>query len=188
MHGSRGQALSLTLLRRLLNSTVVDFLAIKGKTQEDRRILWTTYDNIKMWFDNWSRTLVEEGFAETRDGKDPYIPLEQLRRIINLDETCLSLDGSSGNRGGRPEVVFYDPNLPRLGKATGKTAKTTTMITGSNAAGEALPPHFQFQTAAKSAERERLRMELVKWLPQTRGTFGASEERLWPCTVGMNGV
>ena len=36
------------------------------------------------------------------------IPDEQLARIINFDETCLSLDGS-GKRGGRPELVFYNP-------------------------------------------------------------------------------
>ena len=109
-----------------------------------------------------------------------------LKHIINLDETCLSLDGSNGTRGGRPEVVLFDPNLPRLGKATGKTAKTTTMITGSNAAREALPPHFQFQTAATADERQRLRNKMLQWMPNVIGKFGCDKEKEWPCTFAMN--
>ncbi len=55
---------------------------------------------------------------------EAVIPKDQLANIINMDETCLSLDGS-------------------------------------NAAGKALPPHFQFQMAAQSDETERLRHEMM---------------------------
>ena len=98
-----------------------------------------------MWFDNWEPVLAREGFLEDNEFGDREICSHMLRRIINIDETCLSLDGSNGARGGRTEIFFFDPNGPRLGKPTGKTAKTTTMITGSNAAAEAIPPHFQFR-------------------------------------------
>ncbi len=37
-------------------------------------------------------------------------------------------------------MVLYDPQLPSVVKATSKSALTTTMITGSTAAREALPP------------------------------------------------
>ncbi len=78
------------------------------------------------------------------------IPIEQLMRIVNIDETCLSLDGSDNIRGGRPEVICYDPRIHQVGKATSKSSLISTMITGSNAFGEAIVPHFQFQSKAKS--------------------------------------
>ena len=67
-------------------------MAAKGETAEDRRILWTTYDNLKTWFDNWEHDLVELGFATKDASGHVVIPEEQLSRIINMDETCLSLD------------------------------------------------------------------------------------------------
>jgi len=90
-----------------------------------------------MWLDNWENDLVELGTAV----RDPIsskvsIPEEQLKNIGNFDETCLSLDGSNNNRRGRPECVIYDPRFPLVGKATSKSALTTTMISGSTAAGD----------------------------------------------------
>ena len=111
-----------------------------------------------MWFNNWSRDLIELGFATADEMGHAVIPEEQLNNIVNINETCLSLDGSQGNQGGRPEVSFYDPNLPQVGTSTSKSAKTTTMITGSTAAGKAIPPHFQFQTAAQSEDNMRIIM------------------------------
>ena len=67
--------------------------------------------------------MLELGFAEVdADGKI-VIPMEQLQKIVNIDETCLVLDGSKCNRGGRPEITFYSPNLPNLGRGTIKTSK-----------------------------------------------------------------
>ncbi len=60
------------------------------------------------------------------------------------------------------------------------------MITGSTAAGKALPPHFQFQTAAQTAETERIRFECAGFMMPVRGTFGGDEERSWPITYGLN--
>jgi len=51
--------------------------------------------NLDLWFDSWETFVVEYGFATIN--KD----------ILNMDETCLSLDGSNGNRGGRPTVTYY---------------------------------------------------------------------------------
>ena len=69
---------------------------------------------------------------------------------------------------------------------TSKSAKTTTMITGSTAVGEALPPHFQFMTAAQTAETQRLRLEMIEWMPSIQGKFGGDENKVYPCTFGMN--
>ena len=92
-------------------------------------------------------------------------------------QTCLVLDGSKCNRGGRPEVIFYSPYLPNLGKATIKNSATTTMIAGSTAAGEPIPPHFQFQTRAQSVETQNVNINLVRFLPNIIGKFGADEEK-----------
>ena len=153
---------------------------------EQRRILWTTYKNLKLWFDNWKQFLEELGFAHRNDDCDLVVPPDQLARILNFDETCLSLDGSKGNRGGRPEVIFFNPNFPQLGRGMSKTSLTTTYITGSNGLGEALPPHFQFQTSATSEDREKMRLELVEFTPKVLGKFGCNDEREWVCTFGMN--
>ena len=106
------------MLQRILVATASDLDASTMHIAEDRRVRWTTSKNINMWFDNWEYDLVELGFA-TRgaDGK-VIIPPEKLYNIINFDETCLSLDGSKGRRGGRPEVTLHDPRLPYTSKRT----------------------------------------------------------------------
>ncbi len=107
-----------------------------------------------------------------------YICTELLRR--------LSLDGSSINRGGRPAAYYHDPRLPQVGISTSKTSQTITMITGSNAWGEALPPHFQFMTSAQTDEGERIRNECVRYMRRIIGTFGLGGEKSLPVSLGMN--
>jgi hypothetical protein len=51
------------------------------------------------------------------------------------------------------------------GRSTSKTALTATMITGSTAAGEALPPHFQFPTKAQSEETMKINIEGPSSMP-----------------------
>jgi hypothetical protein len=87
-----------------------------------------------------------------------------------MDETCISLDRSD-NRGGRPTVTYYVKHFPQLGKATSKTVLTTTMISGSNAAGEPIAPHFQFQTSAQSDEAKAIRIECMRFMLDVRATF-----------------
>ena len=112
--------------------------------------------------------------------------MEQLSHIINVDKSCLSLDGNNRQRGGHPEAVLYCPRLPQTGRATGKSSMTTNLITGSTAAREAIPKHFQFPMKAQIAETERLSVELVAYMPHVRGNFGAPKEKAWLITVGMN--
>jgi hypothetical protein len=138
------------LLRRLQKAAAESIVVGKGKNAEDRRIKWTTYYNLKTWFESWQEDLIELGFAHYDEENKVVIPSDKLARILNVDETCLVLDGSKCNRGGRTEVIFYSPYLPNLGKATIKNSVATTMIAGSTAAGEPIPPHFQFQTRAQS--------------------------------------
>ena len=84
------------------------------------------------------------------------------------------------NQGGRPTVTYYDVRFPQLGKATSKSALSTTMITGSSAAGEAIPPHFQFQTSATSAEGEAIRIEMIRYLLDVKGILDGEQSRSSP--------
>ena len=76
--------------------------------------------------------------------------MEQLKRILNIDETCLAIDGRKIKRGVRPAVIFYHKKFPQLVKATINTSTAITIIGGSTAAEEPAPPRFQFPTKAKS--------------------------------------
>eukprot|EP00985_Skeletonema_marinoi_P003342 scaffold1414_cov175-Skeletonema_marinoi.AAC.1 len=90
------------LLKRLLQDSGVDFNAGRSNNAEQRRIMWTTYYNLKSWFNNWERDLLELGFANKNEKEETIIPEDQLARILNIDETCLAMDGSTSQRGGRP--------------------------------------------------------------------------------------
>ena len=172
------------LYNRLLRASAMDITASVDQAVKERRVRWTTYHNLKMWFDTWQHELLDLGFATVDvDGGNYNIPGEQRRRILNLDESCLAMDGSQGARGGRPTVTFYNALLPKAGRPSAKSSMTTTFIGGS---GEALPPHFQFSSKATDRERERIQTESVAYFHSVRGRFGASEEKMWPCTVGVN--
>ena len=149
---------------------------------EERRTRWTTYSNISIWFDKWEYDLKDLGFATDNEGGGINIPLNQLQRIINIDETALSLDGAAGRCGGRPSVLLTDPLLQASFTRTSKSSITVTMITGSSAAGEPIAPHFQFPTRAK--ENPKFNIEIARWLKKVRGKFG--EDRYWGSTIGMN--
>ena len=142
------------LLSRLLRDTAEETMdAEKLNCAEDRRIRWTTFQNIDLWFDGWQNFLVAHGFGTIDENGELVLEDFAASRIINMDETCISLDGSNGNRGGRPSVTFYDKRFPQLGKATSKTALTTTMISGSSAAGEPLPPTSNFKPRHRLSRR-----------------------------------
>ncbi len=136
-----------TLFDRLLACTAIDSSFKKSPNNEERRILWTNYKNLKSRLNNWTNDLVYLGFAKIENGK-VTIPTEQLLNIVNIDEMCLVLDKSTNGKGGRPGVILYDCSLPEVGKVQTKSSLSTTMIGRSNAAGKAVPPHFQFSTHA----------------------------------------
>ena len=153
IYGDHEGANTSKLLNHVLRDTACNLNKRKLHYAEDRRIRWTNHRNISTWFDNWEHDLVELGFAN----RDPttwkiHIPEDRLGLISNFDEMCLNLNGSSTNRGGRPEALIYDPRFPVVGKATCKSSLTSTLITGSTAAGEAFPPHIQYVPKAKTAE------------------------------------
>jgi len=76
------------LLNRLLKDTGVDLKADIQNPIEDRRRRWTTYANLKLWFDVWEDSLIEFGFALKEDGKlyisDKSILQLELRWTFNF--------------------------------------------------------------------------------------------------------
>ena len=50
---------------------------------------------------------MDYGFATRLEYGSTYIPECQLQRIINIDKTCLWLDGSDGCCGERPAKQFF---------------------------------------------------------------------------------
>ncbi len=136
------------MLQRVLLATSKNLDATTMHIAEDHRVWWTTYTNIASWFDNWEWDFVELGFATRGNDEKVKIPEDQLCFIINFDETCLSLEGTEGRRGGPLEITLHNPRLPYNGKQTNKDSLVATLVCGSNAAGKALSPHFQFQTKA----------------------------------------
>jgi hypothetical protein len=194
-----------SLIDRILGKLSCEFTAdTKVNKQEERRIAWTTYSNLNTWFDSWKHCLIDLGFATEKvseedamvtgdlDNNDDMLEGEievspsQLRRIINLDETNISLDGSDGNTGGRPSVVFMNSKHANPGKAISKAGQGVTMIGGSNAAGEPFPPHFQFPSEAQSEETKRVHAALVEDMLDVFVQFGHPEKRRLSATVGMN--
>ena len=108
-----------TLFERVMRKTSVRLNVAVSPPVEERRLRWTTYANLLMWFKNFRAFLLEKGFArEGGEGEEELVFEEsQLRRIINVDETEISLDGSKTNSGGRRPISFYNPNLPMASRS-----------------------------------------------------------------------
>ena len=77
---------------------------------------------------NWLVNIEERRFAFRYKKNELYIPPEQFNNILNLDETCLFLDGGNGHRGGRPKVIFFDQRFIIMGKGTSKSTLNRTMV------------------------------------------------------------
>ncbi len=134
----------------------------------------------------WERELLKHGLMELDARELPHIPCQKLHQILNFDETSLSLDGSSINRGGRPAAYWFDPRLPQVGITMAKSAYSSTMIMGSNAYGEALLPHFHFTLSAQTEEGKMIKIECIRYMKNVRGEFGMGMSASFGVTFGMN--
>jgi len=180
------------LTRRLRDESAHMFEVGKANTIEQRRVEWTTHANLNLWFTTWKETLIELGFAREKteedtveEGEVVFLP-GQKERIVNVDETDGTLDDTCKQTGGRPPMVFTAPDVPGGSTSVNKCGYKTTVICGSTAAGEPIPPHFQLKTDAKTDEGQRVSVDWFRYCPQIRGQFGHPEHRLFPVTFGMN--
>ena len=76
--------------------------------------------------------MIEFGFSSVGGNGEPIFDKEMKRRILNIDETEISLNGSKTRAGGRPEVSFHDPHLPLPSLSSAKSSHSCTGIFGSN--------------------------------------------------------
>ena len=154
------EELKKSLFLRAMRSTNVSLSATVVPAIEERRIRWTTFGNLQKWFVGWRKFLLKYEFTTVGpDGDELLFELDQLRRILNVDEIEISLDGSSSRVGGRPAVTFYDPHLPMASRSAAKSSLSCTSIFGSSAARECIPPHWQLPTAATLADREKVQLD-----------------------------
>jgi hypothetical protein len=136
--------------------------------------------------------VVRLGFArkrtkdELQDSPEVIFFPGQEDRIINFDASPVSIDNTSGEKGGRPPTTFSSTSLPAGATPANKTGYACTFIGGSTAAETPLPPHLQLKTAAKTADREQLNIAVLQHIKRVRGEFGHPKERLWGVTFGMN--
>ena len=91
-------------------------------------------------------------------------------------------DGSKCNSDGWPEVLFHSCNLSNIGKSTIKSSVSIIMITGSTAAGEAMPLHFQFSMESKNKDTQRVNVNSIAFFPKVKGKFGTRDLKEWPVT------
>ena len=83
-------------------------------------------------------------------------------------------------------MVFTAPDVAGGATAVNKSGYSSTIICGSNAAGEPVPPHFQLKSLAKHEENQWIS---VDWFMATKNVwaqFGFEARRSFPCTFGMN--
>jgi hypothetical protein len=155
-------------------------LARKESFMEARRLIWTTYRNLDVWYENFKAGVVEYGFATAVEEYDEEGNLisevtfteEQKRRIFNIDETKISLDGSDGGVGGRPASTLTIKNAQRTGTATSKSSTACTMVCGICANGDTLPPHIQYNSDAQDPDNYGVRVGWLDNMPTGNGHFG----------------
>ncbi len=126
-----------SIFDRVMRSTNVSLNAIVAPQVKERRILWTTYANLLAWFNNFKIFLIKFGFSGVGGDGEPIFDEEMKRRILNVDETEISLKGSKTRAGRRPEVSFHDPHLPLPSLSLAKSSHSCTGIFGSNITADA---------------------------------------------------
>lgn len=94
------------------------------------------------------KIVLEFGFGTVKDDGKVIVPNEQKSHILNLDESAVLLVGSTQQCGGCP---LWSASSGWVNHC--KNSQVVTFITGSSAAGEALPKHFQFLKQAGSVLR-----------------------------------
>jgi anti-sigma-K factor RskA len=72
---------------------------------EERRVWWTTYSNLELWFNSWEKTLLKLGFLEPDSSGKLNIPSEQLRNICDDERKLLEVS--------KTEITVSDTALGR---------------------------------------------------------------------------
>ena len=87
----------------------------------------------------------------------------------------MSLDGSDGGVGGRLANSVTVRGVTRVGTATNKADKSSSLMCGSNATGEPLPIHVMFPSDATREENYGIRASWIDGLPSIDVKFGREQ-------------
>ncbi len=52
------------ILKRLARDTAIDMSSDELNFAEERRVRWTMYNNLDLWFNTWERELLKHGLCE----------------------------------------------------------------------------------------------------------------------------
>eukprot|EP00536_Pseudo-nitzschia_multiseries_P016234 jgi/Psemu1/45392/gm1.45392_g len=118
------------------------------------------------------------------------IEVSQLHRILNVDETGLTLDGTGSKSGGRPVTEYAPANksLPCGATRTHKSSSRCTLVAGSTASGDPIPFHFQLKSLAQEGKR-KISTAFTNPLDRAgcvTGTWGFAAECQMPHTANCN--
>ncbi len=114
----------------------------------------------------WELFCLHQGFAIKNSDSSLFFPKKQWRRILNLDETKFSVDGSDGGVGGRPALFVTNVGLHWPGMATNKSSLSSMLICRSNAANDPLPMHIMCPSNAEDEWNFAVRADWVANLPR----------------------
>ena len=111
----------------------------------------------------------------------------QTHRIINLDESEVSTDGTSKLSGGRPVTELSSSNtaIPTGASTANKSGYSATFIGGSTIAGWPLPPHLQVKSDAKG-ENQKISLDFYAKMMHIRGQYGFDKIVERGATFGAN--
>ena len=83
-------------------------------------------------------------------------------------------------------MIFLAPDVPGGATSVNKSGYSCTLVCGSTAAGEPIPPHFQLKTMAQIKENQRISIDWILNCKNVVGRFGYDARREHPCTFGLN--
>lgn len=174
-----------SFLRRIKERNADLFDVSKEMLIELRRQNWTTFSHLEKWYNGFETFCLSLGFAY-KVGDEVVFTDASKKRIINLDESNLSLDGSDGLRGGRPASSIIARGVNRIGTAQNKSSVSSTIICGSNAFGEAMPIHIVYSSDATDETRFSVNTDWLQGLPKVECTFGMEKSQTLGATVSVN--
>ena len=152
----------------------------KRERTESSRYEWQDYATYESWWEGARAFLLEKGYAVDEPEKDATgkvisditIPPEKRRRIFNLDETELPLDGSKRGGSHGSNNVLINPNVPRPGQKSTKTGGHITGVFMCNAAGEPGPVTVIDNSACQNADDRKVSAEMGMGLPRVQVQWG----------------
>ena len=120
-------------------------------------------------------------------GSQLYLFEGQLDKIINLDESEISTDGTSKIAVGCPATTYTstDSSLPKEVEATNKSGYIATFIGGSTVSGSPLPPHFQLKSTAWE-DNKTIDTKFLTYVPKIVGKYGFGNVVENECKVNCN--